>query len=218
VKPPRAAPVVAVLGIGVAVAAAVAYAQRVEPWLRRWGATDAECRASLAVDDLVGPGVRSITRAITVHAPVEAVWPWLIQIGQDRAGFYSYSSLENLVGARMHNASYVHPDWQQREPGESVWLADPRRWGDRGRQIAALVEPPHALVLVSPEDWSRLERGERSTGAWAFFLQPHGANCTRFVVRSSGGAVGDHVFDAVHFVMEQKMMRGLRDRAESQTR
>jgi hypothetical protein len=168
----------------------------------------------LPVDDLVEPDVRSNTRAITVRAPAETVWSWLIQIGQDRAGFYSYTCLENVVGADMHNASAMHPEWQHRARGESVWLADERRWHDRGRQIAALVDPPRALVLVSPDDWSRLERGERATGAWAFVLEPCGPDCTRFLIRSSGGAVGTHVFDAIHFVMEQKMMRGLRDHAE----
>ena len=71
-----------------------------------------------------------------------------------------------------------------------------------------------ALVLVSPEDWNRLQRGERASGAWGFFLEPLDDTTTRFVIRSSGGAVGTHLFDAVHFLMEQKMMRGLRRRAE----
>ena len=98
-----------------------------------------------------------------------------------------------------------------------MWLAKEARYHERGRQIAAVVDPPRALVLVSPDDWERLERGERATGAWTFFLQPCGDACTRLVIRSSGGAVGTHLFDALHFLMEQKMMRGLRDRVESAT-
>ena len=117
----------------------------------------------------------------------------------------------------MHNASYVHPEWQQRQPGDSVWLASKARWRERGRQVAALVDPPRAFVLVSPADWARLQNGERASGAWAFFLEPHGPFRTRFVIRSSGGAVGTHLFDAIHFLMEQKMMRGLRDRVEAET-
>jgi hypothetical protein len=167
------------------------------------------------VDDMVDPGACRITRALTVHAPIQDVWPWLVQIGQDRAGFYSYTWLENLVGAGMRNASTLHRDWQERRTGDSVWLASEARYHDRGRQVAALVEAPHALVLVSPADWARLARGERASGAWAFFLEPHGPFATRLLIRSSGGAVGTHVFDAIHFVMEQKMMRGLRDRAEA---
>jgi hypothetical protein len=98
-----------------------------------------------------------------------------------------------------------------------VWLAEERRYLDVGRQVAALVEPPHALVLVSPDDWDRLERGARATGAWGFFLVPCGDTCTRFIIRSSGGPVGTHLFDALHFVMEQKMMRSMRDRVEALT-
>jgi hypothetical protein len=197
-----------------AVAVATVYLRRVEPWLRRWGATDAEVEGPLPIDDLVEPGVERTTRAITVYAPLHEVWPWLVQIGQDRAGFYSYTWLENLVGAEMRNTAMVHPEWQERFTGDTVWLASERRYHDRGRQIAALVKVMHALVLVSPDDWDRLQRGERARGAWGFFLEPLGDHATRFVIRSSGGPVGTHLFDAIHFLMEQKMMRGLRHRAE----
>ncbi|HLM19385.1 MAG TPA: hypothetical protein VK549_16300 [Acidimicrobiia bacterium] len=200
---------------GVAAAAIVAaYLRCIEPWFRRWGATDEEVQGPLPVDDLVEPGVTTTTRAITVRAPLQDVWPWLVQIGQDRAGFYSYTWLENFVGARMHNAYEVHPEWQERFAGDSVWLASERRFHDRGRQVAAMVKVMRALVLVSPEDWNRLQRGERARGAWGFFLEPLDDTTTRFVIRSSGGPVGTHLFDAIHFVMEHKMMRGLRRRAE----
>jgi hypothetical protein len=207
----------ALFGVGLAAALGVEYVQRVEPWLRHWGATEAESAAPLRVDDLVEPDARSITRAITVHAAVDDVWPWLVQVGQDRAGFYSYTWLENLVGAGMHNARSVHPEWQARRTGDTVWLADESHWGGRGCQVAALVDAPRAIVLVSPSDWERLQQGQKASGAWAFFLEPAGEFETRFLVRSSGGPVGTHLFDAVHFLMEQKMMRGLRDRAETAT-
>jgi hypothetical protein len=194
--------------------ALAAYTRFVEPWFRRWGATDDEVTRWMPVDDLVQPGLPTMTRAITVHAPIQEVWPWLVQIGQDRAGCYSYTWVENLVGAGMHNADVVHPEWQERCEGDPVWLASERRYHDKGRQVAAFVEAPRALVLVSPGDWERLQRGQRARGAWGFFLESRPDGTTRFLVRSSGGAVGTHLFDAIHFVMEQKMMRGLRDRAE----
>jgi hypothetical protein len=205
----------ALFGVGFAAGLGVEYVRRVEPWLRHWGATEAESSATLPVDDLVEPDARSITRAITVHAPVDDVWPWLVQIGQDRAGFYSYTLLENLVAAGMHNADAVNLTWQQRQAGDTVWLADRGRWGERGRQVLALVDPPYAMVLVSPGDWARLQVGDRARGAWGFFLHAETEQRTRFLVRSSGGPVGTHTFDLLHFVMEQKMMRGLRDRAEA---
>jgi hypothetical protein len=202
--------------IGAAIAAgAVVYTRWCEPRFRRWGATDAETTRWLPVDDLVRPVVRATTRAVSVAAPRERVWPWLVQMGQERAGFYSYSWLENLVGAGMHNASAIHPEWQQRARGDVVRLASESRYHDLGRQVVALVEPPYALVLVSPEDWDRIERGERALGAWGFFLEPDGDGRTRFLVRTSGGLVGTHWFDAVHFLMEQRMMRSVRDRADA---
>lgn len=66
---------------------------------------------------------------------------------------------------------------------------------------------------MSPDDFRRVEQGEKASGAWTFCLQRH-IGWTRLIVRSSGGAVGHSLFDVPHFVMEQKMMRGIRDRAE----
>ncbi len=201
--------------LAVTAATALVFRRRVEPWLLRSGATDAERTVPLPVDDVVQPGATSGTRAITIAAPIAEVWPWLVQIGQDRAGFYSYTMLENLVGANMRNASHVEPQWQERLVGDSVWLADRERWGDRGRQIVAVADPPRALVLVSPGDWTRLQDGGRAKAAWGFFLRPVGERETRFLVRSSGPPVGSPLFDVLHFVMEHRMMRGLRDRAEA---
>ena len=90
--------------------------------MQRWGATDEERRKPLPGDELVADPVTTSTRAITVDAPVEAVWPLLAQIGQDRGGFYSYDWLENLAGCKMHNADRVHPERQQRVIGEVVKL------------------------------------------------------------------------------------------------
>ena len=132
-------------------------------------------------------------------------------MGEDRAGFYSYSWLERAIGARMCNADAVHPEWQALDVGDTVWLA--RRYGETGRQVVAAIEPGSFLVLVSPEDFARLQRGEKASGAWAFHLRRTGSR-TRLLVRGSGGAVGHAVFDIPHFVMEQKMLRGIRDRGQ----
>jgi hypothetical protein len=201
--------------VAVALAGAVVYTRRVEPWFRQWGATEEEHEMNLPIDDLVKRGCACTTRAVTVHAAPAEVWPWLVQIGQDRAGFYSYTVLENLVGLRMHNASRIEPAWQSRAAGDAVWLADEQRWHDRGRQVAAFVDAPSALVLVSPPDWQRLQSGGRASGAWGFFVKSLDGDGSRLIVRSSGGPVGTHSFDLLHFVMEQKMMRGIRDRAEA---
>jgi hypothetical protein len=75
------------------------------------------------------------------------------------------------------------------------------------------MEPKSHLVLMSESDSDRLSRGEKAHGCWAFYLVPHGTQ-TRLLARGSGGAVGNAAFDIPHFVMEQKMLRGIRDRAQ----
>ena len=98
--------------------------------------------------------------------------------------------------------------------GDTVWLA--RRYGDAARQVVAAVAPGSHLVLMSPDDFERVQQGDKASGAWGFHLRRNDG-WTRLIARGSGGAVGHVSFDVAHFVMEQKMMRGIRDRAQ-QTR
>ena len=198
--------------VGVAVGGTALYRQRLRPWLTTWGATAREVDRHFPEDDLIEPSALRATRAITIDAPAREVWRWLVQIGEDRAGFYSYSWLEQLALADMHNADEIHEDWQERRRGDTVWLG--QRWGELGRQVAATSDPERAFVMVSPSDFDAIERGGRASGSWAFFLDPIDDEHTRLVVRSSGGAIGHAWFDIIHFVMEQKMMRGLKTRAE----
>jgi hypothetical protein len=138
------------------------------------------------------------TRAVTVEAPPEAVWPWLAQLGQDRAGFYSYEWLENLAGCNMHNADAVHPEWQRREPGETVSLHPLR-----GLPVVRF-EPGRVLAL---EGWG------------AFVLKPHGPDCTRLIARGRvprgvGAVANALLMEIPHFLMERKMLLGIKERAE----
>jgi len=196
----------------VAACGILAYRRVVRPRMATWGATDAEIDARLPGDELLGTGATRMTRAITIAAPVEEVWRWLVQIGEDRAGFYSYAWLERLALTDMHNADRIVPEWQHRARGDTIWLA--QRYGDRGRQVAAVLEPPRALVMVGPRDFDVIDSGGRAGGSWVFFLEPIDDTQTRLIVRSSGGPVGTPLFDVIHFVMEQKMMRGIKERAE----
>lgn len=182
----------------------------VQPRMYNWGATAEEVAAVLPGDDLVEPGSPRTTRAVTIAAPPEAVWPWLAQVGEDRGGFYSYDWLERVAGARIHNAETVHPEWQEVSVGDTVWLA--RRYGRNASQVVAAVAPNSHLVLMSPADFERVQRGERAFGAWAFCLRPH-AGGTRLLARGTGGSVGITGFDIPHFVMERGMLRGIRQRA-----
>lgn len=200
------------LAAGMAVAGiAAVYHWGVRPKLCSWGASAEEIAAELPGDALVAPGAPRTTRGITIDAPVEKVWPWLAQIGENRGGFYSYDFLERLVGARIHNADIVHPEWQELQAGDTVWLA--RRYGRRATQLVAEVVPKSHLVLVSAADYERVQRGEKALGSWAFYLRPQRSQ-TRLLARGIGGAIGNTAFDIAHFVMERGMLRGIRKRAQ----
>jgi hypothetical protein len=198
-------------GLMAAIGIVALYRAEIRPRMYTWGAHDDEVLAPLPGDELIREHAVRTTRAVTIDVPVESVWPWLAQIGEDRGGFYSYSGLERAVGAQIHNAATVNPEWQDLQVGDTVWLA--RRYGDVARQIVASVKPNSHLVLMSPPDYERVRSGKRASGAWGFYLRQEKGR-TRLLVRGSGGAVGTALFDIPHFVMEQKMMRGIRDRAQ----
>jgi hypothetical protein len=178
--------------------ATLVYALRVRPWLLAWGATENELQKSLPGDDSVSdPGSQS-TRAVTIEAPVEEVWPWLAQIGQDRGGFYSYEWLENLAGCRMRNADRIHPEWQEREVGEKVFL-HPANGLD-----VVLFEPKRALTL---------------NGWGAFVLEPINERQTRLIARGRGrrgiaSVAYALLLEIPHFIMERRMLLGIKERAE----
>ena len=188
------------------------YRAEIRPRMCTWGAHGDEVLAPLPGDELVSEHALRTSRAVTIDAPVESVWPWLAQIGENRGGFYSYSMLERAVGADIHNARTIHPEWQDLRIGDTIWLA--QRYGAGARQVVVAVRANSHLVLMSLRDYERVQRGEKASGAWGFHLLREEGR-TRLLVRGSGGAVGKAVFDIPHFVMEHKMMRGIRDRAQS---
>ena len=169
------------------VATVVGYRAGARPWIYRWGSDDDEIGAALPDDNWVAETSARTTRAITIDAPVEMVWPWRVQIGEDRGGFYSYSLLERALGVDVHNADRIHSEWQDLRTGDTVWLA--HRYGEAGRTVVAAVKPNSHLVLMSPADFARTRRGEKASGAWGFYLRPYNG-WTRLLVRGSGNDLG----------------------------
>ena len=98
---------------------------RARPRLMAWGASWDEVVRPLPGDDIVDNPVYVTTRAVTVEAPPAAVWPWLVQLGQNRGGFYSYDWLENLAGLDIHSADEIHAEWQQPTVSEDYITLDP---------------------------------------------------------------------------------------------
>jgi hypothetical protein len=178
----------------------------------RWGATEAEADAFLPGDDVVSDANVTATRAVTVRAVVADVWPWIAQLGQGRGGFYSYDFLENLVGCDMHSADRIVPEWQSIDVGAEVKLHP------EVGLVVALVEPGRALVLRGGVPMGRIPAPYDFT--WAFVIRERPGGATRLVVRERYGYsrwwAGFIVEPAelISFVMSQRMLRGIRERAE----
>lgn len=185
------------------------------PWHRQWGTTTAEWALSLPGDRVERNPRYELMHAVTIDAPPDVVWSWLVQLGQDRAGFYSYDWLERVFLADVHNVYEIRPEWQQRAAGDFVRATPPNYLGgifgqDVGWRVTH-VDLERAMVL---DHWG------------AFVLQPVGRDQTRFIVRSSiggpaapvwGAALTFTLFELPHFIMERKMMVTIKVCAENQS-
>jgi hypothetical protein len=189
--------------------AGLAYALRIRPWHLRWGTTVAERLETLPGDNLTPEPTGSAEHAITIYAPVAQVWPWLVQIGRDKGGFYSYAWLENLVGCRLHNADRILPAFQHLEVGDVVWLHP--------------LAPPLPVEILEPERCIVLGSNTDQPGTWGFYLKEVDERTTRLLIRSRGtlkpgllSRLGYYlVFEPCHFLMERKMLLGIKHRAEA---
>ena len=180
--------------------------------LRDWGATKGEQALRLPGDELVPEPATVVTRAVTVEASAERVWPWLVQIGQDRGGMYSYEWLENLFGLDIHNADEIRPEWQRLAPGDAVWLVPPGALG-LAEGLALTVDqvvPARSLVL-RVEPWHAV---------WSFHLRPYGSTRCRLLSRSRSprphglARMGAELVDPITLLMTRRMLLGIKARAE----
>jgi hypothetical protein len=194
------------------------------PRLRRWGTRADETTRPLPGDDLVPGPTYAATRAITIAAPAAQVWPWLLQIGQNRGGFYTYDALENLVGLQIHSADRIHEEWQNLRAGEDYVTLDA---GETMKLTIAVLEPPRAMVLRSgaPDETPQAPGdffGREIAFTWCFALEPAGPTSCRLLIRSrlawrpniAASVVQALALEPVHFFMEEGTLRGIRDRAE----
>jgi len=192
--------------------AAAAYIFLARPRLLRWGATDQEFDGPLPGDEFVANADLTATRAITIRASAERVWPWIAQLGQGRGGFYSYDFLENLIGADIHSADRIVPELQEIEVGDEVLL------GPEFGYDVALLEQGRSLVLRGGFPMKNIAPPYDAT--WAFVLQAESDETTRLLVRERyeykrwWAPLIVEPTEAISYVMSQKMLRGIRDRAE----
>ncbi len=179
---------------------------------RTAGTTPDEPGRELPGDELLPDASIVTTRATTIAAPPAAVWPWLVQMGYHRGGWYAVDALERMIGAgdflTGDSADRIVEELQNLAVGERVPL------NDRMHLVVARFDPGSALVLALPDqplEW-----------IWSFVLEPVGDGSTRLLIRTRIAARDRWVtpllplFDAGHMTMELVQLRNLRDRVEAQ--
>jgi hypothetical protein len=127
---------------------------------RRWGATEDEKALRLPGDELVPDPDWRYDHAISIDAPPSAVWPWLVQLGQGRGGFYAYEGLENLIGCQIRNVAEIQPQLQSLDVGDTIVLHGRSGFGPE----VVRLDPGRTLVLGGPprrRGGSRREPGVR---------------------------------------------------------
>jgi hypothetical protein len=193
------------LAIGMLGAAAVLVAYRLllQPWQHRWGATNQEVHRAMPGDDLILDAA-STTRAITVAAPPEQVWPWLVQLGYGRAGWYSYDWIDN---DGQPSADRILPKLQQLQVGDQILMLP--EMGPRIREL----QPNRYLVA-----------GDQESGSWCLALYSTVNGC-RLISRwrvdwplTVATAFWVLLSDPGAFIMERKMLKGIKARAERAAR
>jgi hypothetical protein len=205
------------------IAVTVLLSPLLRPWYTRWGASRAEASRPMPGDEIVPNPKSQMTLALTIQAPVERVWPWFVQIGCQRAGWYSYDLLDN---AGIPSAGRILPEHQHLEVGEVVKAVPV---GEFGFPVAGL-QPPQWITLGGildtktgePVDDPRRLPEAYFAGDLTFYLEPSGEVATRALFRqrldwnpSPLNTLAFRVFmEPVSFLMARKMLLGIRARAE----
>jgi hypothetical protein len=188
---------------------AVLYWFPIRWWMSRWGTTPSDLARVMAGDGLVANPTFSYTMTVIVNAPPEDIWPWLVQMGYQRGGLYSYDWLDRLFGyLDRPSATSILPEFQQLAVGDAIPLGQGPSWP------VAVIEPCRALVLdmrnMGGFDW-----------VWQFGLYTVDEKRTRLVSRSrirtqtAWARLFTYVIEPAGFLMTRRMLLGLKQRAET---
>ena len=186
------------------------------PRMRTWGATEAEINAVLPGDEIVPEANIRSTKGVTIQAPPQAIYPWLLQIGVDRGGMYSYDWLENLFGLDVHTTDQIVPEYQDVQIGD-FWRFTPEDYvlsPGPGLYVQQLIENEAVLLCFGVEG----KPNEPCIDTWQFVLAPQANGSTRLLLRSNMAIEQElpiKLTYSVQFIMERKMQLTLRELAES---
>ena len=179
------------------------------PWMDRWGASPQEISASLPGDELVLSPNIGYTRAISVNASPEQIYPWIVQLGAEKGGWYSYEWFEtNVLRCQNTNADRIHEEWQGLQVEDKVKMCPDENMPPA--YIVARMDPNQAIVLghQDGDDWVEV---------WQFVLLPQEDGSTRLVIRSRSEMGGWfwNIMRPGEFIMMRGMMLGIKERAEA---
>ena len=193
----------------VALTLSVLYWFPLRKWFGRWGTTPADLTRVMSGDAAVVDPTYAATLAVTVDATPADIWPWLVQMGYQRGGLYSYDWLDRLFGyLDRPSANRILPEFQQLSVGDEIPV------GRGGGFPVTAIEPCRALVLGG--------KGDGFQWVWQFGLYPLDEKRTRLVSRNSvrvPGTLGTWLFmrviEPAAFLMTRRMLLGLTCRAEA---
>ena len=187
--------------IGAFAGLAILYVRVIKPWHMTWGTTDDEASRFMPGDNLI-PGAGQATRAVTIEAPPEDIWPWLVQLGFGKAGWYSYDWIDNDFQPSADRILHEH---QQLEPGDKILMMP-----GMGFEVRS-IDPLSSIVSV-------LDDGSTS---WCLALYQDPDGSSRLVSRwrpkfelTPATFFLMMLSEPGTFIMEQKMLRTIRDRVE----
>ena len=189
---------------------AATYALILRRWMLTWGSTSVEQVKPLPGDDIEPDADYITTRAASIRASSAAVWPWLVQMGQDRAGFYTHNWVERLLRSGIPDTAEIRPEWQHLEVGDLVRTNRDIGSKPMGWPVAA-VDPERSLVLRSKS---------MPVGTYAFIIDPIDDCDCRLIVRDRARwkwwewPFAAFVYEPLHAYMETGLINGIRQRAE----
>jgi len=205
--------------LAVGVVAILAATFLVWPWMLTWGATTEEVSMALSGDELVPAISYQSTKAVTIHAAPEQIYPWLLQLGVDRGGMYSYVWIENLLGLHVTNINEIRPELQNVQVGNFLPFvpADFPAQPGPGLYVMSMTANESFLLCFAVEG----ESVDPCPATWQFVLFPQGDGTTRLVLRNritAGESWQNTTFGRVFmyptFLMQRKMLLGFKERAE----
>jgi hypothetical protein len=180
------------------------------PW-RKWGATEEEAKRLMPGDDEVKQPIQFTTRAVTVKARAADIWPWLVQMGYQRGGMYSYDRIDRILGILDRpSADRIIPEFQHLKVGDVIPMGKPPSWPVKA------IELNRMLLIVIKEPKSEV--------TWCFMLDEIADGQTRLVLRIKNRVVTPVIFLVLpimfigEFLMVRKMLLGIKKRAESTAR